>query len=81
MVQSFSGPCNACGGNGYNTKRGYTVVQETKIITINIEAGMQNMDRIIVENAGDEAVGNLPGDVIFIIEEKRHEFYIRKKMI
>ena len=79
LVQSFTGPCNACGGNGYNTKRGYTVVQETKIITVNIEAGMQNMDRIIVENAGDESVGNLPGDIIFIIEEKRHETYLREK--
>ena len=39
------------------------------------------MDRIIVENAGDESVGNLPGDIIFIIEEKRHELYLRKKVI
>eukprot|EP00944_MAST-04C_sp_MAST-4C-sp1_P005801 g5801.t1 len=79
VVQSFTGPCNACGGKGYDTKRGYTVVQETKILTVNIEAGMQNMDRIVVENAGDESVGNLPGDIIFIIEEKRHETYLREK--
>ena len=57
---------------GYDTKRRYTVVQETKILTVNIEAGMQNMDRIVVENAGDESVGNLPGDIIFIIEAARN---------
>ena len=79
LVQSFSGPCNACGGNGYTQNAGIQLYRETKIITVNIEAGMQNMDRIVVENAGDESVGNLPGDVIFIIEEKRHEFYLRKK--
>ena len=79
LVQSFIGPCNACGGNGYNTKRGYTVVQETKILTVNIEAGMQNKDRIVIENAGDESVGFLPGDIIFIIQEERHETFLREK--
>ena len=37
------------------------------------------MDRIVVENAGDESVGNLPGDIIFILKKSGTKLIYGKK--
>ena len=78
MIQRFTGPCGKCRGNGYLAKPGIKIIEEVERVNVNIEAGMEKGDRIILENVGDELVGYLPGDLLFIIDSKRHDLFLRK---
>ena len=78
MIQQFTGPCGNCRGKGYNPKSGIELIEEVKQVRVNIEAGMEKGDQIIVEYVGDELIGYLPGDLLFIIDEKKHDTFLRK---
>lgn len=78
MIQHFTGPCGTCRGKGYNPKSGIELIEEVIEVRVNIEPGMLNGEQIVVENVGDEFIGYLSGDLLFVINEKKHDTYLRK---
>lgn len=46
------------------------VVTERKILEVHITKGMRNGQKITFHGEADEAPGVMPGDIIFIVEEK-----------
>lgn len=51
--------------------------QESKIIEIQVPAGSMAGTEFIVQGAGDVYPGKPAGDVVFILEEKPHSYYVR----
>jgi len=58
--------------------RGNKVVQEKKILEVNIEKGMQHGQKIKFEGEADEAPDCIPGDVVLILQQKEHATFKRK---
>jgi len=52
--------------------------QESKIIEINVEPGYRAGQRVTFPEAGDVIPGETPGDLVFVLEEKPHEYYKRE---
>lgn len=46
------------------------VVTERKVLEVHITKGMRNGQKITFHGEADEAPGVVPGDIIFIVEEK-----------
>lgn len=46
------------------------VVTERKVLEVHITKGMRNGQKITFHGEADEAPGIIPGDIIFIVEEK-----------
>ena len=57
--------------------KGQKVVQEEKIIEINIKPGTKNNTQYRYPNESDEYPGCIAGDIIFIIRTKEHPLYQR----
>ncbi len=76
--------CPSCGGEGQiitekcNTCFGNGIVKEDEVITINIPAGVGEGMQMSMSGKGNAAArGGMPGDLIILIEEIRHESLIR----
>jgi molecular chaperone DnaJ len=76
--------CPSCGGEGQiitekcNTCFGNGIVKEDEIITINIPAGVGEGMQMSMSGKGNAAArGGIPGDLIILIEEIKHETLIR----
>jgi len=54
-------------------------VKEDKILEVDIERGMKHEDQIVFRGESHEAPGHLPGDVVFVLQEKPHEVFRRKE--
>jgi len=54
------------------------VVQEKKVLEVHIEKGMVNNQKIVFQGEADEAPGTVPGDIIFVVQEKEHATFKRK---
>ncbi|RIB06946.1 Ydj1 type I HSP40 co-chaperone [Gigaspora rosea] len=86
MVQQIQQPCNECGGNGEIIKEkdrckachGKKVINERKVLEVYIEKGMKNGQEIPFYGEADQAPGIEPGDVIIVLEEKKHDRFVRK---
>lgn len=46
------------------------VVKERKVLEVHITKGMRNGQKIVFHGEADEAPGVIPGDIIFVVEEK-----------
>lgn len=87
MYTQSSGPCDDCNGTGktYDVKnrcktcKGKQIIQERKVIEVNIDKGVPNHHKYSFHGESDEKPGMLPGDLIVVIEEKEHEIFKRKK--
>jgi len=86
MIQQMQTVCPSCKGEGEVIKDddrcsecgGEKVVKERKIIEVIVEKGMQNNQKIVFSGEADEAPGVLPGDVIFVLQEKEHPIFKRQ---
>jgi DnaJ family protein A protein 2 len=86
MIQQMQSVCSNCQGSGEairpedrcDTCRGEKVVQEQKVLTVEIEQGMKQGDKIFFYGESDEAPGTVPGDLIFVVKEKEHEKFGRR---
>jgi len=86
MVQQMQSVCPECRGNGQVIQekdkcpqcRGNKVIQEKKILEVNIEKGMTHGQKITFQGEADEAPDTLPGDVILILQQKEHPVFKRK---
>jgi DnaJ homolog subfamily A member 2 len=52
--------------------------QERKVLTVHIEKGMRNGQRITFPGDGDVLPGHEPGDVVFVVKQAPHETFQRK---
>lgn len=85
FVQQISTTCERCGGTGkyidpkFICKRckGKKVVSEKKTLEVYISKGMRHGQRIVFDGEADERPGEQPGDIIFVIQEKRHPHFER----
>mmetsp|Transcript_3400 Transcript_3400/g.11136 ORF Transcript_3400/g.11136 Transcript_3400/m.11136 type:complete len:261 (-) Transcript_3400:15-797(-) len=86
MVQQMQSVCGDCRGSGKGVSasdkctqcRANQVVQEKKVIELVVEKGMANNQKITFQGEGDEAPDIVPGDIVFVIQEKPHETFKRK---
>lgn len=62
--------CKAC--------KGKKVVSEKKLITVHIEPGMQDGERIVFQGCSDEAPGAETGDLIVMLNLKPHDKFKRR---
>ncbi|TVQ10718.1 MAG: molecular chaperone DnaJ [Bacteroidetes bacterium] len=76
--------CPSCGGEGQiitekcNTCFGNGIVKDEEVIAINIPAGVAEGMQMSMSGKGNAAArGGVPGDLIVLIEEVKHEHLIR----
>ena len=78
--------CNECRGSGQVISEkdkcpqchGQKVVQEKKVLEVHIDKGMVNNQKIVFQGEADEAPGTVPGDIVFVVQEKEHPTFKRK---
>jgi DnaJ family protein A protein 2 len=86
MVQQMQTVCNDCRGAGQTISEkdkcgrchAQKVVQEKKVLEVHIEKGMVNNQKIVFQGEADEAPGTIPGDIVFVVQEKEHPLFKRK---
>jgi DnaJ family protein A protein 2 len=85
MIQQMQTVCNDCGGKGEVIKeedkckdcKGKKVSKEKKILQVYVDKGMRHGQKIVFSGESDEAPGQEPGDIIFVLIEKKHEVFKR----
>ncbi|SBS85147.1 DnaJ protein, putative [Plasmodium ovale] len=69
-------------GKAWNPKCSYCPngmkEEKTTELTLEVEPGMANYDKIVFEKKGKQEIGHENGDVVFIIQTKKHKTYVRK---
>ncbi|KAI7899461.1 ATPase GET3 [Cokeromyces recurvatus] len=86
MIQQIQQTCPECQGSGeiINEKdrctqcMGKKIVNERKILEVNVERGMRGGQKIVFSGEGDQAPGIIPGDIIIILDEKPHPYFTRQ---
>ena len=48
------------------------------MLEVHIEKGMVNNQKIVFQGEADEAPGTIPGDIVFVVQEKEHAAFKRK---
>jgi len=85
MIQQMQTVCPECGGKGETIKeedkckecKGKKVVKEKKILQVFIDPGMTHGQKIVLAGEADEAPGMEPGDITFVVTEKKHDVFKR----
>ncbi|GMH31929.1 hypothetical protein Nepgr_033773 [Nepenthes gracilis] len=86
MIQQMQHPCNECKATGetINEKdscpqcKGEKVIQEKKVLEVNVEKGVQNRQKITFPGEADEAPDTVTGDIVFVLQQKDHSKFKRK---
>jgi DnaJ family protein A protein 2 len=86
MVQQMQSVCPDCRGQGKTIResdrckscKGKKVVKERKVLEVHIEKGMRHGQRITFSGEADQAPNTIPGDIIFVVQEKEHAIFQRK---
>ncbi|KNC84636.1 hypothetical protein SARC_03166 [Sphaeroforma arctica JP610] len=84
FYQQVQTQCNACGGKGRVVKKkchkchGRKVELGQRILSIDVEQGMPNGERIVLARAGDEGPGIIPGDIVYTIRTAPHPMFVRR---
>lgn len=61
-----------------NAEKAQTEVRE-KILTIPIKPGVSAETKLVFPEEGDQHPNQIPADVVFIVEERPHEVFVREK--
>ena len=86
MYSQRTGPCDDCGGRGQSIDpakmckdcKGKKIKKENKTLMVEIDKGAPNGERYTKHGEGDEVPEAEAGDVIIIIQEKKHKLFKRK---
>ena len=54
-----------------------TTSNEDKILTIDVKPGWKVGTKITFPREGDQSVGRIPSDIVFVIGEKKHKHFVR----
>jgi DnaJ family protein A protein 2 len=85
MIQQMQTVCNDCQGKGEQIKeedkckecKGKKVLKDKKVLTVYVDKGMRHGQKVVFNGESDEAPGMEPGDIIFVLVEKKHELFKR----
>ncbi|KAI9346086.1 hypothetical protein DFJ73DRAFT_838273 [Zopfochytrium polystomum] len=83
IYQQMQTTCDVCGGKGKIVKskcascHGHKVKRGSRQLTVTIERGMQDGQRIVFEHEGDEHPDQAAGDVVFTVQTLPHPVFIR----
>lgn len=86
MIQQMQHVCPECRGSGevINDKdrcaqcKGSKVTQEKRVLTVEVEKGMQHSQKIVLEGQADEAPDTITGNIVFVLQLKEHPKFKRK---
>ncbi|EJU05619.1 hypothetical protein DACRYDRAFT_20055 [Dacryopinax primogenitus] len=86
MMQQIQQQCPDCDGTGeiINPKdrckqcNGKKTISEKKVLEVHIDKGMKGGETINFAGESDQAPDMIPGDVVIVIEEKKHDRFTRK---
>eukprot|EP00742_Colponemidia_sp_Colp-10_P000448 GILJ01000489.1.p1 GENE.GILJ01000489.1~~GILJ01000489.1.p1 ORF type:complete len:422 (-),score=85.05 GILJ01000489.1:107-1372(-) len=86
MITQSQSVCGDCRGEGKIIRekdrckecQGNKVVKERKMLEVYVDKGVPNGHKIVFHGEADEAPGMLPGDIVFVIQEKEHARFKRK---
>jgi len=86
MIQQMQAQCDACDGEGEiippgkrcSSCRGEKVQKVKKTLEVHVEKGMRHGQKVVFRGESDEAPGISPGDVIVVLEQVEHEYFVRK---
>lgn len=87
MVQQMQAVCPTCKGDGTAVDpkdrctncNGNRVISEKKILDVHIERGMKHGQKITFSQEGDQHPDiKIPGDVIIVLQERKHEKFERQ---
>lgn len=86
MVQQIQSACGNCKATGKimdekdkcTSCKGKKVYKDRKVLEVVLEKGMKDGQKIRFSGEADELPDTVPGDVIFVIQEKPHELFKRK---
>jgi len=86
MVQQVQRVCPDCGGEGEvidpknrcKTCNGKKVSEETKILEVQVQKGMQHNQKITFRGEGDQQPNVETGDVVIVLQQLEHDMFTRK---
>lgn len=86
MIQQVQVVCSECNGSGQvfapgdrcDECKGNKVVQQRKILEVFVEKGMRHGQKIVFRGEADEAPDTVPGDIVFVLQQKEHKTFTRK---
>lgn len=78
MIHQVQAACQNCTGTGKELSRGVQKLKEQKILEVPIAKGAKSGERIRFYGESDEHPGIRPGDIIFVVKEKKHASFKRK---
>ncbi|KAG4305895.1 hypothetical protein PORY_000805 [Pneumocystis oryctolagi] len=86
MIQRFQTICPDCNGEGEHIKekdrckecKGKKTISERKVLSVHIDKGMKEGQKIVFNGEGDQGPNIIPGDVIFVLEQKEHALFKRR---
>lgn len=85
MMQQIQSMCGECQGQGERVDpklrckkcNGRKVNRERKILEVSIDKGMEDGQKITFSGEGDQEPGLEPGDIIIVLDEKKHPVFTR----
>merc|ERR1712012_1140064 len=85
MYQQIQVMCSACSGQGESINQklmckkcnGKKVNRERKILEVQVDKGMEDGQKITFSSEGDQEPGLEPGDIIIVLDEKKHPIFKR----
>lgn len=86
FVQQYVTPCEVCEGTGKSIDKkfickecqGNKVTNDVKVLEVHIDPGMKEQQQIVFEGEADERPDVLPGDIVFIVQQKPHPYFTRQ---
>jgi DnaJ homolog subfamily A member 2 len=85
FVQQVQVACEVCRGQGETIDEkflckdcnGKKIFQEDKVLNVFIDKGMRENQKFTFSGEADEQPGIIPGDIVFVLQEKPHELFER----
>jgi len=78
FMQQSQSPCETCNHTGSIFNSNYEIREIQEIISIFVEKGSVNGDKIKFSHKGNATPGKIPGDLIVMVHEKKHNIFVRK---
>jgi DnaJ-class molecular chaperone len=77
--------CTKCGGKGIIFKEkcskchGHKVLKEDKTLTVEVEKGMKDREKITFKGESEQTPETTPGDLIITLKQKPHKFFTKRE--
>lgn len=87
MLQQVQSVCSECRGQGEHINPrdrckqcgGRKTVRDRKILEVHVDPGMVDGQNIVFSGEGDQEPDYEPGDIVILLEEKKHDVFKRSR--